>query len=111
MQSFAWYTVKVPDFTVTSALPGCVCQPVAEFGSNVKSATRTFVSGVAAKPTPFGIEPAPITSDTTDPVAPVATATPMSAIDVAMTAATVAHLVRLLTMTPPFLHDSRGPFR
>jgi hypothetical protein len=72
--------VKVPDFTVTSVLPGCVCQPVDEFGPNVKSATMVFVPGVAAKPVPFGIDPAPITSATTEPVGPVATATPVRAI-------------------------------
>ena len=73
--------MNVPDFTVTSVLPGCVCQPVDEFGPNVKRATTVFVPGMAAKPAPFGIEPAPITSDTTDPVDPVARATLARAID------------------------------
>jgi hypothetical protein len=29
-QSLAWYTVNVPDFTVTRVFPGWVCQPVDE---------------------------------------------------------------------------------
>jgi hypothetical protein len=75
---------------------------VDEFGPNVKSATTVFVLGVAAKPTPFGIEPAPITSDTTEPVGPVATATLARAIDAAMSETPTTNLVRLL-MFPSFL--------
>ncbi|HKI28768.1 MAG TPA: hypothetical protein VKB32_05010 [Actinomycetota bacterium] len=71
-------------------------------------ATTVFASGVAANPTPLGIEPAPITSDTTEPVGPVATATPVTATDAATNDATINHLLCLLTMTfLPFPFEHR----
>src|SRR5919198_5311925 len=59
-----------------------------------------FVPGVAAKPTPLGIEPAPITSATIDPVDPVAAATFAMANDAAMIDAPRAHRRRFLNMVP-----------
>jgi hypothetical protein len=87
-----------------------VCHPDDEFGPNVNLATTVFVSGVAANPTPFGTEPAPITSDTTEPVAPVATATPVKAIDAATNDATNNHLPCLNTMTSSFSPIRTRPF-
>src|SRR5918992_6290612 len=95
VQSSAWYTVNVPDFTVTSVLPGCVCQPVDEFGPNVKLATTVFNSGLAVRRTASDVEPAPITSETTEPVEGVAIATPASVIDAATIDAPTTHLLRL----------------
>jgi hypothetical protein len=51
------YTVKVPDFTVTSVLPGCVCQPVDEFGPNVKLATTVLKPGLARNRTLSSVDP------------------------------------------------------
>ena len=92
--------MKVPDFTVTSVLPGCVCQPVDEFGPKVKLATTVFVLGLATSRTLSAVEPAPITSETTEPVGPVAIATPDNVSDAAKIEAPTAHLVRFLTMVP-----------
>jgi hypothetical protein len=64
-----------------------------------------FVPGVAAKPIPFGIEPAPITSDAIDPVGPVATATPVKANDAAIIEAPRTHFLRPFNMVPSSLLD------
>jgi hypothetical protein len=95
--------VKVPDFTVTSVLPGCVCQPVDESGPNVKLATTVLKSGLARNLYAWSVDPAPITVDATEPVGAVAIATPVNVSDAAMIEMPTTHLVRFLNICrPPF---------
>jgi hypothetical protein len=69
----------------------------------VKLATTLFVSGLATNRNLSAVDPAPITSETTEPVGPVATATPDNVSDAAMIEAPTTHLVRFFNMSPPFL--------
>jgi hypothetical protein len=80
-----------------------VCQPVDEFGPNVKLATTVFVPGLARNSYFAAVDPAPFTWETTEPVAPVAIATPVNISDAAMIEKPTAHFVRVLDICrPPF---------
>ena len=89
-----------PGLDVTSAFPGCVCHPVDEF-------PRTHIGRPPwsyrwRRSRAFGIETAPITVGTTDPVEPVASATLESISVAAMIDAPMIQPLRLFISFPPF---------